>query len=248
MKLWFSLYDRNNYEGNEPSFFETSQIEFTHLIEKSYPIIREELENYLRTKKLQDYFNKSMVEEFGTWKTISLKWWGINFNENYKYFPQTLSIINSIDGLVSASFNKLEPNGKIKPHCGDTNTVYRCHLGLEIPGKIPACGFRVRDEWRSWEEGKLMVFVDAVIHEAINLSDRNRFIFSIDVIRPEFRNKRNFICSVVMTSMFLQNRAEGLRFLYKLPLTVQNIIGTLLVPFAFMAIRVRNFLHFIKYK
>lgn len=247
-KLWFSLYDRGIYKGDEPSFYKTEDISFTKLIEDNYPIIKKELENYLSQHQLQTYFNSSMVEEFGTWKTISLKWWGIKFNENYKYFPQTLRIINSIDGLVSASFNKLEPNGKIKPHCGDTNTIYRCHLGLEIPDKIPACGFRVRDEWRSWEEGKLMVFVDAVNHEAINLSDRNRFIFSFDVIRPEFRNKRYYICSVVMTSLFLQNRAESLRLLYKLPLTVQNIIGTLLVPFAFLAIRVRNFLHFVKYR
>ncbi len=247
-KLWFSLYDRGTYKGDEPSFYDTKDIKFTKLIEDNYTIIKSELEAYLKHHQLQTYFNASMVESFGTWKTISLKWWGINFNENYKFFPETIRIINSIDGLVSASFNKLEPNGKIKPHCGDTNAIYRCHLGIEVPDKIPVCGFRVREEWRSWEEGKVFVFVDAVNHEAINLSDRNRFIFSFDVIRPEFKNKSKYICAVVMTSLFLQNRAESLGFLYKLPLKLQHIIGTLLVPFAFLAIRVRNFLHFIKYK
>ncbi|MBA4241008.1 MAG: hypothetical protein C0448_09795 [Sphingobacteriaceae bacterium] len=247
-KLWFSLYDRGVYKGDEPSFYETEDISFAQLIEENYPTIKKELENYLTQHQLQTYFNSSMVEEHGTWKTISLEWWGIKFYENYQYFPKTLSIINSIDGLVSASFNKLEPRGKIKPHCGDTNGIYRCHLGLEIPDKIPVCGFRVREEWRSWEEGKVLVFVDAVNHEAINLSERNRFIFSFDVIRPEFKNKSNYICAVAMTSLFLQNRAESLGFLYKLPLKIQNVIGTLLVPFAFMAIRVRNSLHSIKYK
>ena len=134
-----------------------------------------------------------MVERQNSWKTISLKWWGIIFYNNQKSFPKTTQIINSVNGLVSASFNFLEAGSKIKPHCGDTNGIYRVHLGIEIPDIIPTCGFRVKDEWKSWEEGKILVFVDAVNHEAINLSSRDRFILSFDVIRPEYIDKKKYI-------------------------------------------------------
>jgi aspartyl/asparaginyl beta-hydroxylase (cupin superfamily) len=241
-KLWFSLYDRGTYKGDEPSFYDTRDIKFTKLIEDNYLVIKNELEAYLKHHQLNTYFNSTMVEQHGTWKTISLKWWGINFYENYKFFPKTISLINSLDGLVSASFNKLEPQGKIKPHCGDTNGIYRCHLGLEVPAKIPTCGFRVLDEWKSWEEGKLLVFVDAQNHEAINLSDKNRFIFVFDVVRPEFIDKKNYIASTVISSLFIQKRAEAFKFLYKSPLWLQKFAGKMLVPFAFIAIRVRNML------
>ena len=239
-KLWFSLYDRNNYTGSEPAFYDPASISFTKLFEENAGAIKTELEQYLKNNQLQSYFNTTMVETQHTWKTISLKWWGIHFYKNQQSFPITTKVIKSVDGLVSASFNLLHAGGKIKPHCGDTNAIYRVHLGIEIPTTVPNCGFRVRDEWKSWEEGKLLVFVDAVNHEAINLSANDRFIMSFDVIRPEFKHKKNYICAVVLTSLFLQNRAETLGFLYKTPMLFQQVIGFMLVPFAFVAIRIRN--------
>ena len=244
MKLWFSLYDRKDYTGGEVPFFDTSAISFAKLFESNYAIIKEELEHYLESHNLQSYFNTSMVATKNSWKTISLRSWDIHLYENYKYFPKTLELINRVDGLVSASFNLLEPKASIKPHCGDTNGIYRCHLGLQIPGTIPDCGFRVKDEWRSWEEGKLLVFVDANNHEAINLTNENRFIFLFDVVRPEVIGKKNYICSTVLTSLFMQKRAEGLAVLYKAPMWSQKMAAVCLVPFAFIASRLRNFLYY----
>ena len=239
-KLWFSIYDRNVYNGDEPSFYDTQHIAFTKLIEDNYAIIKTELENYLKHHQLQAYFNSTMVENQGSWKTISLKAWGINFYENYKHFPQTLTLINSINGLVSASFNKLEPQAKIHPHCGDTNGIYRCHLGLEIPDRVPHCGFRVKEKWKSWEEGKLLIFVDANNHEAINLTSKNRYIFLFDVVRPEFKPYKNYISGTVLSSLFLQKRAEQFKILYKSPLWLQKIMGFSLMPFAIIATKIRN--------
>lgn len=244
-KLWFSLYDRGEYKGNEPAFYDTAQLDFSAFIESKYSIIKQELENYLKEHHLQSYFNTTMVEKLDSWKTISLKSWTIDLYENYKHFPKTAEIIKSVDGLVSASFNLLNAGATIKPHCGDTNGIFRCHLGLEIPATIPECGFRVKDEWKSWEEGKLLVFVDANNHEAINLSNKNRFIFLFDVVRPEFRTKKHYISSTVIASLFLQKRAEAFVLLYKSPLWLQTIAGFLLVPFAFVAIRMRNAIYYL---
>ncbi|MES2762991.1 MAG: aspartyl/asparaginyl beta-hydroxylase domain-containing protein [Bacteroidota bacterium] len=239
-RLWFSLYDRKEYTGNEPAFYDPENLAFAKSFENNWVLIKAELEAYLKSNHLQSYFNTTMVEEQHTWKTISLKWWGINFYKNQSDFPQTTKLLRSVDGLVSASFNLLQSGGKIKPHCGDTNGIYRVHLGLEIPGTIPECGFRVKEEWRSWEEGKVLVFVDANNHEAVNMSSKNRFIFLFDVVRPEFRSQKNYISSTVISSLFIQKRAESLKLLYRSPLWIQKAVGMVLVPFAFVAIRIRN--------
>ncbi|MBS1647506.1 MAG: aspartyl/asparaginyl beta-hydroxylase domain-containing protein [Bacteroidetes bacterium] len=246
MKLWFSIFDRNEYNGNEPPFFNPTDYSFSKVITDNYPIIKKELADYLSKYELQSYFNSTMVAKVNTWKTVSLKTWNVEIYEHHKYFPETLKIIQSIPGLVSASFNLLEPHGHIVPHCGDTNGIFRCHLGLSIPGTTPACGFRVKNEWRSWEEGALLVFVDANNHEAINNTSDNRFIFLFDVVRDEVLAKKKWICATVLTSLFLQKWAEAIPSLSKVPLWLQKATALSLVPFAYLAIPVRNAIYSFK--
>jgi len=246
MKLWFSIFDKEAYKGSEPYFFDPNKYAFSKIICDNYAVINRELIDYLQKKDLQSYFNTTMVATANSWKTISLKTWDVEIYENHAYFPKTLQIIKSIPGLVSASFNLLQPNGHIVPHCGDTNGIFRCHLGLSIPGKIPACGFRVGDEWRSWEDGKLLVFVDAHNHEAVNNTSQNRFIFLFDIVREEVISKKRFICATVLTSLFLQGWAEKIKFFYKAPMWLQKLSGKTLTPFAYLAIPVRNALYKFK--
>lgn len=243
MKLWFSLYDRNNYNGKEPFFFDPADFYFSEIIIQNYDVIYEELKEYLKHKQLPGYFNDSMVTTKNTWKTVAIRTWGIHLYENYKYFPKTLEVINSIPELVSASFNLLEPGGHIVPHCGDTNGIFRCHLGLKIPGSLPECGFRVGVEKKSWEEGKLLIFTDAHNHEAFNYTNENRFIFNFDVIRKEHISKKKWICATVLTSLFLQKRIAILKILSYLPHNFQLLGARILVPFAFTGVILRNLLY-----
>ena len=243
LKLWYSLFDRKDYKEDEPTFFNPADYSFSEIIKSNYPIIKQELSEYLKSHQLQSYFNETMVASKNSWKTISLKTWNIELYENHKYFPNTLRVIQSIPSLVSASFNLLEPKGHIVPHCGDTNGIFRCHLGLSIPAEIPKCGFRVKEDWRSWTEGELLVFTDANNHEAINLSDDNRFIFLFDIIRDEYKDKKHTICATVITSLFMQKMAEKFNVLYKLPFIIQKLIARLLIPCAYIAIPIRNFLY-----
>jgi aspartyl/asparaginyl beta-hydroxylase (cupin superfamily) len=242
-KNWYSLFDRNLYIVIEPNFYDTSKLGFTELIESNFEVIKLEFTNFLAKKNLESYFNTTMVNKHGTWKTISLKWWNIQLYENHKYFPKTLAIFEQIPGFVSLSFNLLEAGGHIVPHNGDTNAIYRCHLGIKIPDTIPNCGFRVEDEWRSWEEGKLLVFVDALNHEAINFSNSPRFIMLFDIVREEYLYKKKRICATVMTSLFMQKRAEKFKLAYRLPIKLQVIIAKILIPFAYMAIPIRNLIY-----
>ena len=244
--IWFSIFDKTDYKGNEPNFLNPNDYSFSKIIYDNYEVISNELMKYLEAHELENYFNTTMVAKANTWKTISLKWWDVQIYEHHKYFPKTLKAINSIPGLVSASFNLLEPQGHIIPHCGDTNGIFRCHLGLSIPDKIPACGFRVNDEWRSWEPGKLLVFVDANNHEAINNTNQNRFIFLFDVVRDEYLSKKRIVCSTVLAGLFLQKMAETVKFLYKAPFWMQKLAAKFLIPFVYITVPIRNFIYWLK--
>jgi ornithine lipid ester-linked acyl 2-hydroxylase len=240
-RLWFSIYDFSfNYPGNEPAFIPAENFTWAEELASNSKNIRLELQEYLSKHKLDSYFNTSMVNKKGSWKTIALKTWSIELFKNQKQFPFTTSLINKYPNVVSASFNLLEPGARILPHCGDTNAIYRCHLGLEVPSGLPEVGFKVKDEIREWENGKWLVFMDAYKHEAWNNSDKPRYIFLIDVMRDEFADKKKLVCSTVLTSLFLQKRAEAFKFLLTSKPAIINALAHLLQPLSRLSISIVN--------
>ncbi|MBL7936814.1 MAG: aspartyl/asparaginyl beta-hydroxylase domain-containing protein [Bacteroidia bacterium] len=208
MKLWFSIYDETLYQGSEKSFYESEHYDWAKEILSQREIIVKEFYEVIKTEKLFDpYFNQMLTSHKGMWQTIGLKFWTINNYKNQAYFPNTTKVINKIPNLVSASFNKLQGGTDIKPHCGDTNGIFRCHLGIEIPAGLPNCGFEVNKEQREWKTDDLIIFCDAHNHTAWNHSNNDRYIFLFDIIRDEYKPKKNVIVSTVLSSMFLQKIA-----------------------------------------
>jgi aspartyl/asparaginyl beta-hydroxylase (cupin superfamily) len=89
-------------------------------------------------------------------------------------------------------FSLLRPRARIAPHTGVQNTRLVCHLPLIVP---PGCGFRVGNEVREWEEGKLLIFDDTIEHEAWNPSDQDRAILILDCWNPHLsEDERAMIC------------------------------------------------------
>jgi ornithine lipid ester-linked acyl 2-hydroxylase len=241
MKPWYSFFDRSDYRGPEPGFYETGNLPWAKHIEENYPVIKKELEELLQSDSaMKAYFNSSIVDKKLSWKTFSLSWWNVQLPSNQKKCPQTTQIISRIPNLVSASFNLLEPGANILPHCGDTNAIYRCHLGLSIPGVLPECGFKVKEESRSWEEGKLLVFCDANKHTAWNLTNKPRFIFLFDVIMDKYADQKNMICANVLGSLFLQKRAQYLPLLANTPMKLQFGIHFIIKSLILFYVPVRN--------
>jgi aspartyl/asparaginyl beta-hydroxylase (cupin superfamily) len=211
-KLWFSAYSQAEYKGSAPVFYLPKDFSWSSKIEKNYLQVFQELEKYLqRQEKLVAYFNKSMVSKAYSWKTIPLMAWGVKFKKNYRHFPYTMQLLQEVPGLVSLSFNLLEPHSTILPHFGDTNAIVRCHLGLAVPGATPEIAFQVKDEVRSWEKGKLLMFCDGYTHTAWNNTEKPRYILLFDVVLPSFLNQKNKACSTVLASLFLQSTAQKLR-------------------------------------
>ncbi len=79
-------------------------------------------------------------------------------------------------------FSLLKAGARIAPHTGMFNTRLVCHLPLIVP---PGCRFRVGNELREWQEGKLIIFDDTIEHEAWNDSGEDRVVLIFDVWRPE---------------------------------------------------------------
>jgi aspartyl/asparaginyl beta-hydroxylase (cupin superfamily) len=240
-KLWFSIYDFSfDYPGPEKPFADPETFPFAKALSSNADVIHTELEEYLKTHSLSGYFNSSMVNRKNSWRTIALKTWSVQLFKNQDHFPKTTALLKKYPAIVSASFNLLEPGARIHPHCGDTNAIYRCHLGLEIPSGLPEVGFRVKEETRPWENNKWLIFMDAYKHEAWNNSDKPRYIFLIDVIREEYMDQKNKVCSTVLTSLFLQKRAEKFHFkLTSAPFLVRAA-AFFLQPFARLSIRAVN--------
>ena len=82
----------------------------------------------------------------------------------------------------SAVFSMLKAGAHIGAHTGLYNTRLICHLPLIVP---PGCRFRVGNEVREWEEGKLLIFDDTIEHEAWNDGPEDRVVLVFDIWRPE---------------------------------------------------------------
>jgi aspartyl/asparaginyl beta-hydroxylase (cupin superfamily) len=83
-------------------------------------------------------------------------------------------------------FSLLKAGARISPHTGMFNTRLICHLPLIVP---PNCRFRVGNEVREWEEGKLLIFDDTIEHEAWNDSEEDRVVLIFDIWRPELSDQ-----------------------------------------------------------
>jgi hypothetical protein len=202
--LWFGVYGRE-YEGKEPAFFDESEFEWTGILKNSFPEIRAALEPLMQDGdgELKPYFDEVLQYPPRNWKTIGFYFWGKKDYENLKRFPGMARVLSRIPGLVTASFNMLEPHSRIRPHFGETNAVYRVHLGVKVPAALPSCGFTVKGESRSWEEGGLLVFLDANVHEAFNDTDERRYILLLDIMRPEYARQKRKICIQALSMLSL---------------------------------------------
>jgi aspartyl/asparaginyl beta-hydroxylase (cupin superfamily) len=240
-KLFYSFTTRTGYKGDAPKYFDKHDYSWTQTIEDNTADIKKELLDFLaKDKELWPYFDKNIVSKQNSWKTIPFAAWGVQFRKNQKEAPKTSKILNSIPGLVSASFNMLDADSDILPHFGDTEGIMRCHLGLIIPGELPEVGFEVNGESRSWKEGALLIFCDAHEHRAWNHSKNQRFILLFDVIRPEFSGQENQICAKVLASLFLQSLGAKLPILHKSPKVFQMMLYQIAIFGARISVPVRN--------
>jgi tetratricopeptide (TPR) repeat protein len=122
------------------------------------------------------------------WSTLYLWENGGPVAENVARCPKTWAAMQRVPlphittRAPSILFSLLKAGARIEAHNGMINTRLICHLPLIVP---PGCGFRVGNEVREWEVGKLLIFDDTIEHEAWNDSNEDRVVLIFDVWRPE---------------------------------------------------------------
>lgn len=216
-ELWYS-YTLKPYILNEPKFFDPSDFEWTKILEANFDVIKQETESFLKEKKLTPYFNESLSDKKDSWKTSGMLHWGLFEKKNYPYFKKTWDCIKAVPGLVSFSVSSLNPGSEIKEHNGDTNAIIRVHLPIIVPSDITECSFTVGNETRAWEEGKVLLFNDAHLHSAKNLSNRSRVVLILDIIRPEFISRQKEISAKVLNGLIWQWMTQAYPGIRKYPM------------------------------
>lgn len=211
-KIYYSYLNVEADKRTKETFIDPSDYKWSALIENNYQVIRDEvLQHFSANEKyFHPYFANELINTPGKWKSFGFYFWGIKAKKTIcDDFPITINLLKRIPGIVSASVSVMEPDSEIKPHFGDTNAIHRCHLGLIIPGQLPETGFQVAYEKRSWQQGKLLIFNDGAYHKAWNHTSQRRIVLIFDVIRPEFLNRKSWICARVNTIILTQRIGKG---------------------------------------
>ncbi|MFN3918444.1 MAG: aspartyl/asparaginyl beta-hydroxylase domain-containing protein [Flavobacteriales bacterium] len=221
---WYN-YWHPEYNGSEPAFVEVEKESWASELEENYNSFRTEIENFIKEnpKQYKPYNLKSLNQNSG-WSTITFKTWGINVNSNLNKTKTVDEFLKKFPEILSFAVSKMSAKTVIKPHNGDTNTIWRCHFGIKIPSTLPHCGIEVKSETKSWEEGKVLAFCDAFNHRAWNQTDEERIIVIFDILRPEFSHLKNKVCINVRSFMLLQILLEKVSFIGNAPKFIHRFI------------------------
>lgn len=229
-KPWYNLFG-GRYTGDQPYFYDRETLPWTRVLEDNWDVMRDELLALTvdEPERLRPYFiNKSMSFPPRKWKTLGLYFWRFTLHRNCSRCPRTVEVLRAIPGMTSASLSVLEPGANINPHQGDTDAIYRCHLGLIVPASLPDCGFQVGPEIRGWAEGEALPFCDAQTHTAWNNTCERRLIMIVDVIRPEFAKQKNRVCAHVLASSVLQMMYQSMPYMNGWPGWVKRVLYSIL--------------------
>lgn len=233
LKPWYSFVSGNDYTGKDECFFNLPNELWVQNLENNSQIILEEINKLIAAddKNIIPYYNRTLANASLKWTIFPLHIWGIKQYKNCKKCPLTTQLIKSIPGMTSASFSILKANTSIKPHLGDSNVMYRCHLGLQIPR---GCGIKVGEETKEWKTGKLLAFCDAKKHSAWNNSNEDRLVLIIDVLRAEFISEKKIICSKILSTLFWQLIFQKINIIPHLPAIFREWMMYGILPVAFL--------------
>jgi aspartyl/asparaginyl beta-hydroxylase (cupin superfamily) len=176
-------------------FFDRDAFDWVPGIEAATGDIREELKAwleagaegfrpYIQSDSSRPRLDDNALLDSADWSALFLCENGKLFDDVLGRFPNSWSAVQAapLNSAPTIMFSLLRAGARIAPHTGMHNTRLTCHLPLIVP---PGCGFRVGNEVRQWEEGRLLIFDDTIEHEAWNESGEDRVVLIFDIWRPE---------------------------------------------------------------
>lgn len=208
-----------DYAGSAPIFATREECPWLDRAEAAWRDVRAEVEEYRRQRGegIRASFVPDDVDIRG-WDAINFVSYLHRYPHNCRAFPKTIALLRSIPDVTTAYVSILAPGAGLPVHNGDTNTTYRCHLGLVVPeGGVDLCGLDVGGERTGWREGEAFAFNEAPRHFVWNRTDRERIVLVFDVLRPQYRKHKLRICGDVLGAMTLTMLETKLPPLRRLP-------------------------------
>lgn len=207
-----------SYTGNHEYFYNSDEYPEIKELEAHWQVIAQEVLGIITDSELRKMsnINPPHLSNPNAWRNIYFYNFGWQTHKNCNRFPLTFALISKIPNLILCGVTVLEPNSKVLPHNGETNTTIRCHLGLKIPAPYPTCGVRVGNKERGWKEGRTLMFSDAHYHTTWNDSNEKRYILVFDIVRKEYAEKRHSICANSLGALTL-------KYLYSLNPKIKNL-------------------------
>jgi len=214
------------YVGKHDFFYNSAHFSAIVELENNWHTIRQEVLGIITDEELNAIknFNPPYLSHPDAWKNIYFYNFGWKTHANCARFPKTHQLLMQIPNLVFGGITVLEPQSRVLPHNGETNTTIRCHLGLKIPAGLPQCGVRVGNEEQGWQEGKVIMFSDAHYHQTWNLTNERRFVLVFDIVRPEFAHHPHSICANVLGALSLKFFYSKMPWLKKMPYPIIQFI------------------------
>jgi len=197
----------------DKTFFDKEDFPWTKDLEANWRLIRAEIDEVLKERELLPHFYEISRDQYklsgdNMWKTYFLFAFGYQSEMNCAKCPETTRLMKQIPGMKTAMFSILAPGKHIPAHRGPYKGVLRCHLGLIVPEPREKIRIRVGNDFRHWEEGKVMVFDDTFEHEVWHEGESERVVLFIDFVRP-FRQPAKTInramIKIIQWSPFVQN-------------------------------------------
>ncbi|MCO5249490.1 MAG: aspartyl/asparaginyl beta-hydroxylase domain-containing protein [Chitinophagales bacterium] len=254
--IYFNIYG-NWYKGGLPSFMPLEDDSASVILKENYKEIKAEILKFYNTNI--DEFEPMYVPhkyKSTNWNVFNLYGFSLRHSKNIERFPKLNSVLMQIPNMVGAQFSVLDPHTKITAHFSGSNSILRYHLGIVIPGKYPELGIRVRNEDKCWKEGEVFAFCESIRHYAWNYTDRKRIVLLVDIIRPEYANRKNYICAASLTTIAMKMFTVRFPITKRFPVWLtMSIFRILLIPtytLLFMQnnlkIEVSKILPFLKFK
>lgn len=196
-------------------YYDSADFAWVPAVEAATDSIRKELEAVLAADGLARFRpymdshihgganpNGALIDSYD-WSTLFLVENGARDEAMIARCPRTWDAVQwaplpDVAGIgPTVMFSLLKPGARIAPHTGMYNTRLICHLPLIVP---PGCTFRVGNDVRAWEAGKLLIFDDTVEHEARNDGAEDRVVLIFDIWRPEISEQERTEVSALLTS------------------------------------------------
>jgi beta-hydroxylase len=118
------------------------------------------------------------------WTVFFLIAYGNPIESNILKCPETYSILSKHKNIKTAMFSILPPNSFMEYHRGPYKGVLRCLFKLKLEDKKGDVGLDVMGTARQWKDTECIIFDDTLQHKAWNLSNGNRVVLFLDLIRP----------------------------------------------------------------